>query len=231
MAIAHVKDEIGYANGATSIGLGYTGGNSAGSVLCSFVNAYDTATAPTSWTISDTQTNSYVQQLTATGYNAGADKASIWYAANSASGANTVTASNFNTNSFITMVLSEASGLDTTSVLDTSGGQTGSSNSPTTGNVTSSTANTYWISMVVHDSGGNQTITESQTLVREEQDQSTYMPINVQYEIRSSTATQAHTWSFGSSKPYYAGVLVFQDTSGGGAPAGFMTTNKGFWGA
>lgn len=230
MAIAHVKDEITSANSISSIALAYTGGNTSGNTLFAFINVYDTVLGPSSFTISDTNTNTWVRVQDVDGYDDANDVAAIYYALNCGGGANTVTVSGFTANSFATLVISEASGLDTTSALDTSGENAASSSSPTTGSVTSTVANTYWTSAVVHDSTGNQTITESQTLVREEQDQSSYMPINVQYEIRSSTATQAHTWTFGSSKAYWAAVQVHKDTSGGGPATGFMTTNTGYWG-
>lgn len=230
MAITHVKDEITSANSVTSIALAYTGGNTSGNTLFAFINVYDTLNDPADWTISDTNTNTWVRVQDVVGYNDANDNAAIYYALNCGGGANTVTVSGFNTASFATLVISEASGLDTTSALDTSGENAATSNSPTTGSVTSTVANTYWTSAVVHDQSGNQTITEDFTLVREEQDQSTYMPINVQYEIRTSTATQAHTWSFGSSKTYWAAVQVMKDTSGAGPATGFMTTNTGYWG-
>lgn len=220
MASAHVQGTGGSTNSITQISVAYGSNNTAGNTLYAFLNVYDdtAGNTPAGYTISDTQGNTWVLANWAADYSSSRDNAAIYYALNCAAGANTVTISGFGSPSYASLGLSESSGADTSGQPDDSVENTGASTSATTGNATSSTADSYWFSAYCHDNG-SPTITPSQTQIFEREDGATYMPMSIQYEVRTSTATQAHTWTISSNPSYYAALLVMLETGGG---AGFQ---------
>lgn len=212
MAIAREQFKAGSANSVTSVALTFDSSVTAGSVLIAVGNAFNDGGG--GLVVTDDNGNTWVE--TFDNNYSGSDVAVLAYVENANSGTTQVTMTG-DANSFFTLVIVEVSGVQTSTVLDQSNDATGTSSSPDSGDVTTTVADTYLIGGFAHDTSVV-TITEggAWTLIFEEEDQSTNMPISVQEQILSSTATESADWSLSGSVAWWASIGAFKGVAVGG---------------
>lgn len=210
MAISEVQSKIAHANSAASVGVLLDSSVTAGSLLVCVISIYD-ASASGTYTISDDQSNSWSEIYETeylSNYTAG-----YAYALNANSGTTTVTVDCGDEASFLTAVVVEVSGIKTSAALDQNNeNDQGLSSTWDSNNITTTEADEYLLGFVTHD-GGNITLSEDAEFdpyVQEEEDGSTYMPINVGSRIVSSTLTESFSGTLGTTAIVYSAIASFE---------------------
>jgi len=119
------------------------------------------------------------------------------------------------TSAYFTVVVVEVSGIKTSAALDQNNQGTGSSTDPDSGNITTTEDDEYLIGVFAQDTS-NVTITEDSpwTLIFEEEQQSSDMPISVIERIVSSTLTESAGWTLSGSVAWWASVASFEADAG-----------------
>jgi hypothetical protein len=215
MAISVVQSDMAHANGASQVQVAFTGVSkpAAGSLLVAFVSVYD-ETSPYDYAISDSQSNSWTEVYD--NNYVGNYVGGIAYAENVANANTTVTVTT-SSGSYLTLVLVEVSGIKTSTSLDQSNQNNASSGSTwDSGNITTTENDEILFGMVTHENG-NISLTEDGafTVLQEEEDGATNMPINAHYRIVSSTLTESSSGTLGSSiYDWWSGIASFEAEAG-----------------
>jgi hypothetical protein len=216
MAIVREQFKVDQGSGSQNgADIAFDSSVTAGSLLLMAVSVYQAGGTP-SYTVADNNGNSWVE-IADNNYD-GSDLAGFAYALNANSGATTVTVTTAGAGDFHTIVIVEVSGIETTGALDQNNTNTATSASWDSGNITTTQADEYLFGAFAHDNG-NRTLTEdgAWTLIFEEQNGTTDMPISVGERIVSSTLTESYSGTIAVSSPYWAGIASFKGT--GGAPS------------
>jgi len=215
MAIVREQFKVGQGSGTQSgAAVTFDTNVTAGSLLLMAVSTYQSGGL--TLTVSDNNGNSWVE-IDDNNYD-GNDVAGFAYALNANSGSTTVTVTTSGVSDYHSIVIVEVSGIETTGALDQSNTNTATSASWDSGNIPTTQADEYLFGAFAHDNG-NRTLTEdgAWTLIFEEQNGSTDMPISVGERIVSSTLTESYSGTIAVSSPYWAGIASFKGT--GGAPS------------
>lgn len=160
--------------------------------------------------VSDNNSNSYTEVFDQT-YNSNANFAGIAYAAGVNGGPTTVTVVSSQESSYFKVVVTEVSGLVTTSPVDQSNSNTGSSTAWDSGNITTTQGYEFLFGMMGQD-GGSYTLTEDSAwyLLYEEEDWSANTPISVGCRIVGSTLTESYSGTIGTSTGWYSATVSFK---------------------
>jgi hypothetical protein len=185
----------------------FTSPNTAGNLLIVSVGWLNGGTA----SLSDSSNNTYVSAI---GPTTNGPTSQIWYAANVAGGANTITVT-FSQWNNSTISVFEYSGLATSSPLDVAAAATGNSNALDTGSVTTTQANELIFASGYGNSGG--TLTAGSNDAMEEYD--TWQGAHLGLEDRSVTAAGAYnaTYSDTNAWTWVAQIATFKTAPGAGA--------------
>lgn len=159
-------------------------------------------------------TNTYTQIGTTQTVDANT-RIAIFYAKNITGGTLTITFTPA-ANSFITICGEEYSGLDTSSPLDSSIPNTGTSTSITTTSCAVNNPNSLLVGFFGTNAGGSPSITGTSGTDRQKFTSSAGEPAALEDQTASSAA--AVTWTYGASNAYAAMAASFKIVSGGPFP-------------
>lgn len=180
----------------------YSAPNTLGSTLIAFGRFTGGSGAPA---IVDTQGNTWVQLFSVTN---GSDTNVAWAAYNVKAGTNSVTFSQ-PTQSSLQAIIAEYTGVTSVTPLDQTASATGTSTSPSSGNVTTTVANELILGFVSNSNTNGLTITPGSGFsTRQTVNGNTYL------EDKTVTATgvNAATATLSSSKPWFAAVVTLKGT-------------------
>lgn len=126
-----------------------------------------------------------------------------------ASGTFTVTV-NFAGSADATIIIAELSGVATSSAAEVANYSTGSSSSPSVSTSGATTdAGDMLIGMLTHD-GSTMAITETYSLIAEQENNSSSQGGSAQYRLPGSTGTHSLTWTLASSAGWIAAVVALK---------------------
>jgi hypothetical protein len=212
-----------------SVGIAFGSNVTAGNAL--FAHAVVGNIDPAVGVVTDTLTDTYTRSVVhgpAFGHNAIYDARGI-----AAGGANTVTLNPAGSD-FMSLDISEASGIHATAPVDaTATGNAASGTSVITGNLVT-TLDAFIVGGMSHNIGGTVTITPTYTQIFEDEDTAD-IPFAGQYRIPGAAGTYTMAWTIGTSGEWICCAVAYKDAawiaSGGGAaddrfrfrPSNFMS--------
>lgn len=148
-----VQSKTGNVHPNTTLGVTWTSNTTSGNLVCVVVLNTFTSTGGSTFSVSDSQSNTYTQAITTEdGFN---DQFSvvIFYAKNITGGTTpTVTVTHANSGEYAALIM-EFSGLDTTAPLDATNYSRAVSTTPTTGNAVLSTSGVAVIGLSTNGAG------------------------------------------------------------------------------
>jgi len=196
------------AHGATSatFGSAVTSGN----LIVVGITAYNQTLASNQ--ITDNCSDTYTKAAEAIN---GTDHAAIYYAKNVHGGASCQVSSGSVDG---TIAIHEYSGVSTSNALDKTNTSTGSSNAPTSGNVTTSTSSELYFGVAwSNNSGDTWTAGSGYTLRQQETDNNTYERLATEDAVISSASTTAARFKVTTSDSWADAIATFNPASGGGS--------------
>lgn len=180
----------------------------AGDLIVVGVSSWPSAPAATA--ITDTLGNTYALAGTTRKTSYGA-YTGIYYTVNTRAGSNTVTFRTASGGSELSMVVAEFSGANAVSPLDAATGATGSSATPSSGNMTPTAAGDLVIGVGTHDGTDVTSAGSGFTLVAVTNENSnTYQPLAMDYKIQATTAAVAATFSLSKSDSWAQAGALFK---------------------
>jgi RHS repeat-associated protein len=193
------------AHGANSVS--FSSAVTSGDTLVVGITVYNQTLAAND--ITDNKGNTYTKAAEAIN---GTDHAAIYYAKNVTGG------SSFQVSSVAdgTIAIHEYSGVDTSAPLDQTHTGTGTSNQPSSGNVTTSNGNELYFGVAWSEGSGAWTAGSGYTLRQSETDNTTYERLATEDAIIASASTTAARFSITSSNAYAAAIATFNPSSTGG---------------
>lgn len=230
MAIALAQSAQNGAANASSVGVAYSSALTAGSFLVATCAVFEGSDGNIG--ISDTASHTWTAALTEQETSNGSTVLRTWTAPNSGTTTPTVTFTH-NANGYYAAVVTEWTGVDSTTPLDgvttvTASGSTDFSPPTTlsTTNITPNTNNGALIGVMAGDwnTASNPTFTISNgTIVQERESWLTDNAIAVGYKIQTTATAEAITWTVetpsSGSSPWVAHVLVLKESGGTNATA------------
>lgn len=182
----------------TSGNITTTSGNMVALAVCSYLG---TGTL----TINDSNTNTWNLVETKTLSNV---KIYIYYAKNITGGAgHNFTATYATSAGFIQIIAAEFSGADTSAPLDQHTNNSGTGTVVNTGSVTTSDNGEIYFGVESHSPQA--TITESQTKIYEDEDNTTGQAVAVSYQITTS-GSNSNTWTLGTGGNWIGAIASFK---------------------
>lgn len=211
MAIGFLQGTGVQSSGSVaSVSKAFTSNVAAGSLLV--VGVHSDTTAIASATVTDTLNGSHAAANT--GVAANGQRAGIFYTANSAGGACTVT---FDSGTdFMTLGIAEFSGAATTTPLNANNSGSGTSAAPATSTL-ATTGTTVLVGTMTHASA-QQTLTPGTGFFTVFGDETVdALPIQMEYKI-GANGTLAATWTAGASVVWGASAAAFSEAAGAADP-------------
>jgi O-glycosyl hydrolase len=204
-SMALVQQATNNTAGATSLAKAFTANVTAGNLIVVAVSGWPTPTI----NVTDSRGNAYavaspIRQA------AGSSFSAIYYAKNITGGADTVTVS-ANSSVQLSMVIAEFSGLNTTAPLDGNVSAAGTSNTPSSGNVTPTTATDLLIGAGTHNLSTITSAGSGFTLIGvATEDSSNHQPLAMEYKFLTSTSPVAATFSLPASGDWSQNAALFK---------------------
>jgi|GEM_PF-6503273 hypothetical protein len=166
-------------------------------------------------TVSDSLSNAYVPAGNMPLTSGGAFSA-IYYAKNVKAGSDTITFGTGVGGTQLSFVAAEFSGIDTASPLDTQASATGSSNAPTTGNMTPALMGELIIGAGTHDTSLTTSVGSGFSLIAiATEDSSSHQPLAMEYKVANSTTATAATFSLSASTGWAQAGAAFRPAGSG----------------
>lgn len=206
MAIAFVQSKLTQISGTSSVNLSFDSSVTAGNCVVVFTTSWFYQSS----SVTDNQSGNTYNSLVAIDAGGGDPHARIWAALNvAASGTFTATAS-FPGNADATIIIAEFSGVATSSAAEVANTATGTSSSPSVStNGATTDAGDVLVGIVTHD-GSTMAITETYSLIAEQENNSTSQSGNAQYRLPGSIGTHALAWTMASSTGWIAAVVALK---------------------
>ena len=212
MSIALAQTASKQISGASSTTISLTG-VTAGNCVAVFTSSWYYQSSG----VTDNQSGNTYSSLVAADVGGSAPFVRIWAALNvNASGTFTATVS-FAGSADATIIIAEFSGVATSSAAEVANSATGTGTSvsvSTSGSTTN--AGDALIGIMTHD-GSTMNLTESYSLIAEQQNNSTSQSGNAQYRLPGTTGTHSLTWTTASSTGWLAAVVALKPAAA--APA------------
>ncbi|MGC4050554.1 MAG: DUF4082 domain-containing protein [Paludibaculum sp.] len=207
-SIALVQRTSGSVVTTSQIALALPSAVAAGNLIVVGVSCWPSA--PATVAITDTLGNTYALAGTTRKTSFGA-YTGIYYAVSARAGANTVTFKTATGGSELSMIVAEFSGANAVSPLDGSAGATGSSATPSSGNMTPTAAGDLVIGVGTHDSTDVTSAGTGFTLVAvTNENSSTYQPLAMDYKIQATATAVAATFSLSKSDSWAQAGALFK---------------------
>jgi subtilisin family serine protease len=187
-----------------------------GSVIVAAITSYPKP--PAANAVTDTLGNVYTV-IGSTSRTSGGAYTGLYYAKNNATAADTLTYRVTSSGNQLSIVITEFTGVNLSNPIDAAAGSTGSSSSPTSGNMTPSAAGDLVIGAGTHD---NTTVTTpgagfTMAAIATE-DSSTHQPLAMEYRTLATTSPAAAPFSLAGASGWAQVGALLRSSSGGQTP-------------